>query len=638
MKKLTNITKNQISQKGVQALSDRPNSSRKYGEGGLSAAQLKAWFDKLSAFLAEKINEIQDVMAADDGAEYIRVVLDEVGVTDLNEFIQAFVSAKAASDFFKVYPNIAAEKPELLQNVINDLEKKISGFSEKLKDLGYGYTAAAATAVEDEGEPRIDVTTENYDGGKKLVFTFCNLSDMIPRPFYRYSAYPDGTDFSETWSAEHKYIGIYVGLEAPTDKSGYSWTLYLSPTSFNELTDVPYSYLDVDENGYLCLSEDKTIGSPMGFVGQIASNALKGSVIGSAVAMKDVSPLEHELDVKVSRKNLIPYPYAETTKTENGITFTDNGDGTITANGTATNNAVFYMSFETPIKAGKYTLSGCPQGGGWDNYLIALNYTRGDETVGGVRDLGDGAFQEFTEPTTVQTYILILGGATVNNLIFKPQFEKGTATPYAPYLDDVSSVEVKRYGKNLLPYPYKDTTVTKNGITFTDNGDGTVTANGTATDAAIFFVDYFLYEYKAGTYTISGADGGSLGDNSYHIQVASLNNTFSAFNVTDKHNFTMDRADKLIIQLVVYKGYTVNNLIFKPQLEVGTTATPYEPYVEPTTYAVEADGAVNGVMSLYPSTTLITDNRALIECEYNRDINKAFEELTQIIISLGGNI
>ena len=42
-------------------------------------------------------------------------------------------------------------------------------------------------------------------------------------------------------------------------------------------------------------------------------------------------------------------------------------------------------------------------------------------------------------------------------------------------------------GKNLLPYPFKDTTKTINGITFTDNGNGTVTANGTATDTTQFF-------------------------------------------------------------------------------------------------------------------------------------------------------
>ncbi len=43
----------------------------------------------------------------------------------------------------------------------------------------------------------------------------------------------------------------------------------------------------------------------------------------------------------VTGSNLLPYPYAETTKTINGITFTDNGDGSITINGTATGQAWF---------------------------------------------------------------------------------------------------------------------------------------------------------------------------------------------------------------------------------------------------------------------------------------------------------
>lgn len=95
------------------------------------------------------------------------------------------------------------------------------------------------------------------------------------------------------------------------------------------------------------------------------------------------------------------------------------------------------------------------------------------------------------------------------------------------------------------------------------------------------------------------------------------------------------------------------------QLEKGTTATAptpfvpdvgavklrvqgtteYEPYIEPVEYAVNADGTVEGVKSIYPATTLTTDTvGALIEVDYNRDINKAFAELQQAIISLGGNV
>ena len=91
------------------------------------------------------------------------------------------------------------------------------------------------------------------------------------------------------------------------------------------------------------------------------------------------------------------------------------------------------------------------------------------------------------------------------------------------------------------------------------------------------------------------------------------------------------------------------------QVEVGTTATAYTPYVPDLTavkviksnasgeavaeYTPNADGTVDGVTSLYPNTTLMTDTEGvLIDCEYNRDINKAFAELQQAIISLGGNV
>jgi hypothetical protein len=52
-----------------------------------------------------------------------------------------------------------------------------------------------------------------------------------------------------------------------------------------------------------------------------------------------------------------------------------------------------------------------------------------------------------------------------------------------------------------------------------------------------------------------------------------------------------------------------------------------------------ADGTVEGVVSIYPNTTLLTDTTGvLVKAEYNRDLNKAFAELQQAIISLGGNI
>lgn len=141
---------------------------------------------------------------------------------------------------------------------------------------------------------------------------------------------------------------------------------------------------------------------------------------------------------KMGAKNLLPYPYKETTKTQNGITFTDNGDGTITANGTATNDAiiVLYQSSVSLLKAGRYILSGCPEGGGTDIYKIQA--AKNDWTFGGA-DFGAGVVLDITNESTQQIQyirILVCSGQTVSNLTFKPMFRlasntDGTYQPYA---------------------------------------------------------------------------------------------------------------------------------------------------------------------------------------------------------------
>lgn len=53
--------------------------------------------------------------------------------------------------------------------------------------------------------------------------------------FIRYSAFADGTDFTETWDNSKRYIGIATGQFAPIDKSGYVWSVFASGLSAYEL-------------------------------------------------------------------------------------------------------------------------------------------------------------------------------------------------------------------------------------------------------------------------------------------------------------------------------------------------------------------------------------------------------------------
>ncbi len=58
-----------------------------------------------------------------------------------------------------------------------------------------------------------------YLGDKKIL----NITSKGDSAFIRYSAYPDGSDFTKTWSPNQIYIGFATGQIAPTDKSEYTW-------------------------------------------------------------------------------------------------------------------------------------------------------------------------------------------------------------------------------------------------------------------------------------------------------------------------------------------------------------------------------------------------------------------------------
>ena len=235
----------------------------------------------------------------------------------------------------------------------------------------------------------------------------------------------------------------------------------------------------------------------------------------------------------VTGKNLISYPYINTTKTVNGITFTDNGDGSITVNGTATANAIFYLfrnnkSLINSLNIGDTFTASVTSGKTWNQiatmYLICNYY----DSSGG---MNSGVFVQNPDKGKTITisdswsgmaiYLIVYKGKTIDNITVKPMIEKGeTATEYEPYTEkyvgDKTLVSDNTYkykipivnlGKNLIPYPYSQTTKTENGITFTDNGDRTITVNGTATADTWFILQ--SYAPLNGTYTLSGCQNGS---------------------------------------------------------------------------------------------------------------------------------
>lgn len=90
-----------------------------------------------------------------------------------------------------------------------------------------------------------------------------------------------------------------------------------------------------------------------------------------------------------------------------------------------------------------------------------------------------------------------------------------------------------------------------------------------------------------------------------------------------------DTAEYLKVDL--YVGYITAAagdyvVIDNMQVEIGNNATEWEEGKEPTAHTANADGTVNGVTSVYPTTTLLTDTDGVnIEAEYNKDTNKSLK-------------
>lgn len=150
--------------------------------------------------------------------------------------------------------------------------------------------------------------------------------------------------------------------------------------------------------------------------------------------------------------------------------------------------------------------------------------------------------------------------------------------------------------KNLLPYPYENSSMTLNGITFTDNGDGSITISGTATAATRFSFDNIAdndslnYPLKGG-YKYKGTCGVTPSANFYFfVRAFYTKNLINAESVVAnfmEENTELDLTNYPNIygfrsQIVIASGYSIPTPItFKPMIRLASIADDtWQPYAE----------------------------------------------------------
>lgn len=210
---------------------------------------------------------------------------------------------------------------------------------------------------------------------------------------------------------------------------------------------------------------------------------------GSTPTAYEPPIMGRELTIHACGKNLIKYPYANSTKTINGVTFTDNGDGTVMLSGTATANIIFWLGRFT-IKAGKYTVSGFNSKYKDDRAYIGVRNGQGGVISNFYETSNSRGTVTISEDTEIQPIIYVNSGTTFNGDIAAPQLEIGTvATEYEPYHGAEYTIT-----PDSNPYTVPDDIRQQDGLNVVTASEGELSVTGVRKNAAIKKIWDKLYE------------------------------------------------------------------------------------------------------------------------------------------------
>ena len=178
-----------------------------------------------------------------------------------------------------------------------------------------------------------------------------------------------------------------------------------------------------------------------------------------------------------------------------------------------------------------------------------------------------------------------------------PSTEKGAANGVAT-LDENRKIpneqlNAKQFGesgvRNLIPYPYHQSSVENNGITFTDNGDGSITINGTAIAETTFLFrtriagsDVLPLTISSGqTYILSGRNINES-SNDIYLQMGGNDENGNWVTLGEDRGagaiITPTVDTQVSILAIVNPDAEFNNFVISPMLEFGSLAHDFVPY------------------------------------------------------------
>nr|DAR07118.1 MAG TPA: hypothetical protein [Caudoviricetes sp.] len=340
---------------------------------------------------------------------------------------------------------------------------------------------------------------------------------------------------------------------------------------------------------------------------------LDSAVLKNSVAVGDnVYPIADKTRALVTRiegkttkmVQLLDKSTYSATQTKSGITATNNGDGSWTINGTATEGSFLNFSEELSLDGGhKVLLTGNKTNSGFALGLLNQN----------IRDFGNGGVGNIKADSGKSWGIVWESGAVINNVTITPQLFDLTAMNR----EDITSAEqFKAEFPDLYPYENGNIYPAKiSGVKFTGKNllklklsstnkctanieDDVLKITPTTSNAGDSVFAEVKTHLKAGEYVLSSI---SENQNTTPTQFIVSKGQYGENNITTicpkGTKFTLDSESDIYILIYpcLHSALPFKAMSVQIQIQAGTAPTAYEPYIDPVSVTLPETYDLHGI-------------------------------------------
>lgn len=513
------------------------------------------------------------------------------------------------------------ERDKQFNHAISFLDDAKKLFSNAVNSSAKGEVVALKDVSPIEHGMSVRVRSKNLIDPAKFI-TACYRTTLNGDVFT--SIFEVNTMYFNSYKMHPFKAGTYTALVVPMSKDMYfTFSIYsaiettkiLFSATKEKANNLFYYTFTAKEDFLVCLGGHMCDEKVSNNEGDGTFSYKIQLIEGNAITSYAPFAYEATADISEAGKNLLPYPYYTAPTTVGGLIATEES-GIVTLSGTYTSSVLadYGLASKLYLPVGTYTVSGCPKDGTSSTYRIMVWIKNRNTDVS--RYAGDyGAGVTFTLAAGEYIELIAIRVST--------GWESGSTQVFTPKLER-KVVYVRQYGKNL--FPVESITTAENGAgevaldikkhgTYTLSCDVTKYADDTATNTRTTIMAVYADGTQDEVDSIADTTNAQRDGGSRHRSVT----------ITTNAKKVLSSIRVLTLNYSDHAGR--NAKAEKIQLEYSATETEYEPYREPVTYPVSADG-VESKAHIYPTTTLLTDtDNVLLDVTYNCDLNIVLSQL-----------